>query len=255
MKYQERALRITVALALTGLIASQIPMRGQTALGSVRPPGSVLPADGYLDGDSDNSGSFLGLKGFTNRNAITGLALGLLGFGAYSTALDSRAVASTSAGAVAGSTKSLKDIVSTGAGDKSIYDVLKSMSQDYSETAKLVDDAELMNTLRDAGPFTLFAPTNEALLMEPDVLTNLHKPENKAALISLLKRHVVAGRYKINDLFALKDGTALETLAGTRIIISHKNNTELRVNNILVGQNDIAATNGWIHPLGAAIPE
>jgi uncharacterized surface protein with fasciclin (FAS1) repeats len=251
MKYQERALRITAALALAGLIASQIPMRGQTALGSVRPPGSVITADGYLDGNSDNSGSFLGINGLTNRNAITGIALGLVGFGAYSTVLDSRALATAGAGAAAGGGAALENALVRGTDNKPIYDVLKSNLKDFSEAVRLVEDAELINILRNEGPFTFFAPTNSGFLIDSNSLIRLHSPENKTVLVALIKRHTIKERYKISDLLALPDGAVLETLSGDKLIVTHSNG--LRLNNVLVGQNDIAASNGWIHPIDSTL--
>lgn len=253
MKYQERALRLTAALAIAGLVASQIPMRGQTALGSVKPPSGIQPADGYLSGNSDNSGSFLGIKGLTNRNAITGVALGLLGLGAYSTIVDSRSAATATA--AAGAAGGLKGILVAGASNKPIYDVLKSMPEEFSETVKLVDAAEQVNLLREDKPYTFFAPTNAGLtLLSAAQLAQLKNPSNKSNLIALIKRHTVSGRYKISELLALKDGTTLETLAGTKLTIRNKNGI-LTVDNILISQSDIAASNGWIHPIESPLEE
>jgi uncharacterized surface protein with fasciclin (FAS1) repeats len=252
MKYKERALRVTAALALTGLVASQIPMRSQTALGSVRPPGSVVPADGYLDGNVDNSGSFLGIKGLTNRNAITGVALGLLGFGAYSTILDSRAIGTASGGA--STVANLSGALVTGASNKPIYDVLLGMSSDFSETVKLIDEAELVNLLREDKAYTFFAPNNSGLLLDKNLLAQLHAAENKESVIKLIKRHTVAGRYKISQLLELKDGSTLENLLGEKLVVRNKNGN-LMINNILVSQNDIAASNGWIHPIEAPLED
>lgn len=246
MKYKERAIRVTAALALTGLVASQIPMRGQTAQGSVRPPGSIQPADGYLDGNTDNSGSFLGISGLTNRNAITGVALGLLGFGAYSTILDSRSIGSAR-GAASG-VGDVKGILLAGVGNMPIYDVLKGIPSDFSETVKLVDDAELVMELREGGPYTFFAPTNSGLTLDSNTLTRLHAPENKEELVKLIKRHTVKGRYKISELLALKEGSTLENLLGEKLAVRNKNGI-LMVNMIKVAQSDIAASNGWIHPI------
>lgn len=251
MKYQERALRLTAALAIAGLVASQIPMRGQTALGSVQPPSGGQPADGYLSGNSDNSGSFLGIKGLTNRNAITGVALGLLGLGAYSTILDSRAVGAASGGVASG----LNGAMIAGASNQPIYDVLKSRPEDFSETVRLIDSAEQVNLLREDHPYTFFAPSNSGLsLLTAAQLAQLKDPSNKSALVSLIKRHTVSGRYKISELLALKDGTMLETLSGDKVTVHNKNGI-LTINNILVSQNDIAASNGWIHPIEAPLQE
>ncbi len=243
MKSQQRALRITAALTLAGLIASQIPMRGQTALGSENPPTSAIqPSDGYLSGSVDNSGNFLGIKGITNRNTISGIALGLIGLGTYSTIADRHAK----------KTVVLPSKIPN-ANNKPIYDVLKSMPADFSEIVKLVEIGEQVNFLREDNPYTFFAPTNAGLIsLGTARLNQLQDPAHKAALVELIKHHTLAGRYKVSELLALKEGTALETLSGEKVIIGNKNGI-LTLNNIPIVQNDIAASNGWIHPLEAPL--
>jgi len=242
MKFKDRALRLATALAITGVIASQIPLRGETAFGSVKPP-----SDGYLTDGKDNSGSFLGIKGLTNRNVINGAAFTILGLGIYSTLNDSRAAAGSATGAATGTSTS--GLILAGDRSKPIYDVAQSTPTEFSLLIKLIDDAELVTRLREDGPFTLFAPNNAGLsLVKPEAFARLQKPENKAALVSMLQKHIVKGRYTISDLMAMKDGTSLETLAGTTVIVRNKDNY-LTLNGIPVVQNDIAARNGWIHPI------
>ena len=254
MKYKDRAIRVAVALAVAGLIASQIPMRGETALGSVPQPGGPPgPTDGYfLSTDGDHSGSFLGIRGLTNRNAITGIAVTLVGLGAYSTVLDSRSVGSTGGDAIEGG-RPLKNLIAGGDSTKPIYDVATGATGDFSELVKLIDDADMTTTLRAEGPYTFFAPTNMGLtLMKPDDLSRLRKPENKTRLTRFIQLHTVKGRYKINDLLALKNGTRLETLSGQTVTIRNENGF-LTINNIAIIQNDMAASNGWIHPIEAPL--
>jgi uncharacterized surface protein with fasciclin (FAS1) repeats len=247
MKYQERALRITVALTIAGLVAGQIPMRSQVALGSVRPP-----SDGYLNTDDDNSGSFLGIRGLTNRNIITGVALGLLGLGVYSTIQDGRAVAATGAsGAGAGGANGLKDAIQAGANNKPIYDVLMSMPNDFSETVKLIDAAELVGLLREDTSYTFFAPINTAANLIPN---QLRSSENRDKLVRFIKRHTIQGRYTVSKLLKLKNGTQLRTLSGENAIINNRDG-ELRINNVIIIQNDITASNGFIHPIQAPLGE
>lgn len=242
MKLEERALRLTAALAIVGLISSQIPMRGQTALGSVESVSSAIqPADGYLSDSKDNSGNFLGIPGLTNRNTISGIALGLLGLGAYSTLTEANAMRRASA------------LGATQAQNKPIYDVLKSMPDDFSEIVKLVDAAEQVNLLREDRPYTFFAPTNTGLLsLSSAQRTQLRNPANKTALSQRIKRHTLAGRYKISELLTLKDGTSLETLSGDSVILRNKDGI-LTLDGIRIVQSDIAASNGWIHPLEAPL--
>ena len=86
-----------------------------------------------------------------------------------------------------------------------------------------VKAAGLVETLNSAGPFTVFAPTNDAFAKLPaGTVDNLLKPENKAKLSSILTYHVVAGRYTSKDL---KDGMVLKTVNGKSIKITKKGNT------------------------------
>lgn len=217
-------------------------MRGETALGSVQ-----QPTDGYPRQEGDNSGSFLGIRGLTNRNAITGVGLGLLGLGTYSTILDSRAVGAAAAGA----SGAVQNGILAGVSSKPIYDVLLSMPDDFSEAVKLIDAAGLPDVLREDTPYTFFAPTNAATGLIP---SQLRQADNKAVLSKLIKRHTIPGRYTISQLLAMKNGTVLRTLSGESAIITNKNG-ELRINNVLVGQNDILASNGFIHPIEAPLEE
>ena len=247
MKFQDRAIRIAAALTLAGLIASQIPMRADTALGSVQ-----QPKDGYLNAGGDNSGSFLGISGLSNRNAITGLGFTLVGLGVYSTLLDSRSIATTGANAIGGAAGAGTNGITTGDSDRSIYNITRDSSSDFSELVKLIDDAGLTNTLRTQGPFTFFAPTNMALMVSDT--PKLRQPENKALLVHLLEYHIVKGRYTIGDLLTLKNGTKLKTLSGESVVIRNQNGV-LTINNVTIIQNDMAASNGWIHAITALLEQ
>src|SRR5512146_2353487 len=65
----------------------------------------------------------------------------------------------------------------------------------FNTLAKALQAAGLVDTLKGPGPFTVFAPTDEAFAkLPPGTLENLLKPENKAQLVAILKFHVLAGR-------------------------------------------------------------
>ncbi|OYV39964.1 MAG: fasciclin [Acidocella sp. 20-61-6] len=77
-------------------------------------------------------------------------------------------------------------------------------SKDHTTLVAAVKAAGLVDTLEGPGPFTVFAPTNEAFAALPaGTVDTLLKPENKATLTKILTYHVVAGHYDINDLKAL----------------------------------------------------
>src|ERR1700738_2902919 len=90
-------------------------------------------------------------------------------------------------------------------------------SKDHTTLVAAVKAAGLVDTLQSAGPFTVFAPTNEAFKKLPaGTVETLLKPENKAKLTAVLTYHVVAGRLTAKDLMdaAKKDGgkTILKTV-------------------------------------------
>lgn len=234
MKFQARAIRTTTALVIAGIIASQIPMRGDVALGSIQ-----QPRDSYLNPVSDNSGSFLGIRGFSNRNAITGLGFALVGVGIYANVLDSRRSSST-----APETSSETTSEST----RSIYDTIKAAPDDFSGVAQMIDDADLKSTLSKKGSFTFLSPTNHAISLSSEACSKLSRKD----LSVLIQDHIIIGKYTINDLRSLKSGTRLKTLSNKMIIISNTDNL-LSIDQSEIVQNDIISTNGIIHPINRII--
>ncbi|HEY1934606.1 MAG TPA: fasciclin domain-containing protein [Acetobacteraceae bacterium] len=98
-------------------------------------------------------------------------------------------------------------------------------SKDHTTLVAAVKAAGLVQTLQGPGPFTVFAPTNEAFdKLPPGTVTNLLKPENKPMLASVLTYHVVAGRYTEVDLMQMVKaggGTAmLKTVEGEPLTIT-----------------------------------
>ena len=100
-------------------------------------------------------------------------------------------------------------------------------SKDHTTLVAAVKAAGLVATLQSAGPFTVFAPTNNAFDMLPTgTVNNLLMAENKPALITVLTYHVVAGRYSSADIAKLikaGNGTAvLKTVAGKNLKVMMK---------------------------------
>src|SRR5271169_3889900 len=87
-------------------------------------------------------------------------------------------------------------------------------SADHTTLVAAVKAAGLVDTLKSAGPFTVFAPTNEAFAkLPPGTVDNLLKPENKDLLTKVLTYHVVAGRISASDLKKqIKEGHGQATL-------------------------------------------
>lgn len=100
-------------------------------------------------------------------------------------------------------------------------------SKDHTTLVAVVKAAGLVETLEGTGPFTVFAPTNEAFNMLPTgTVDNLLKPENKSKLTGILTYHVVAGRLGTKELDAwIKKGKGtaeLTTLAGGKLWVMKK---------------------------------
>ncbi len=109
--------------------------------------------------------------------------------------------------------------------------------------------ADLVSTL-EGGPFTVFAPTNEAFAALPKgTVENLLKPENKAKLVKVLTYHVVSGRVESTDL---KDGQKVKSVEGDKIDIS-VNDTVIKIDDALVKSANIRATNGVVHLIDRVI--
>src|SRR5450432_4325456 len=101
-------------------------------------------------------------------------------------------------------------------------------SKDHTPLVAAVKAAGLVETLEGPGPFTVFAPTNEAFAMLPaGTVDNLLKPENKATLTAILTYHVVSGKWDAKMLMAkIKEGngsTQLTTVQGGKIWAMMKN--------------------------------
>jgi len=107
-----------------------------------------------------------------------------------------------------------------------------------------VQAADLVETLKSAGPFTVFAPTDEAFAKLPaGTVEDLLKPENKAKLAAILTYHVIPGKVMAADIAGKK--LNVKTVQGSELAIDATNG--VKVNNASVITADVAASNGVIH--------
>lgn len=110
--------------------------------------------------------------------------------------------------------------------------------------------AGLVETLKGKGPFTVFAPTDEAFAkLPPGTLDDLLKPQNKDRLTKILTYHVVSGRLMASDVVELKSA---KTLSGESLQIQSAGGT-VTVNGARVIKTDITASNGVIHVIDAVL--
>lgn len=118
----------------------------------------------------------------------------------------------------------------------------------FSTLAAALTEADLVDALKGEGPFTVFAPTDEAFAKLPKgTVESLLKPENREMLISILTYHVVPGNL---DAKAVLSGSSVSTLNGQRAAINAKNGT---IGSASITKTDIECSNGTIHIIDEVI--
>jgi uncharacterized surface protein with fasciclin (FAS1) repeats len=121
---------------------------------------------------------------------------------------------------------------------------------DFKTLATALKAADLIETLKGKGPFTVFAPTDEAFAKLPKgTLEDLLKPENKKKLAGILTYHVVAGHHMAADVEKRKEA---KTVQGSEIKIAVKDG-KVKVNDANVTKTDIHCKNGVIHVIDAVL--
>lgn len=114
----------------------------------------------------------------------------------------------------------------------------------FTTLLNAVQAADLVETLKGPGPFTLFAPSDGAFArLPPGTLHDLLKPENKAQLVALLSHHLVAGKLMAAD--AMRLGSAATVQGGTVSIQTQRGN--VMVDDATLMLADLEASNGVIH--------
>jgi len=136
--------------------------------------------------------------------------------------------------------------------DVSAKDVVKiaAGSKDHTTLVAAIKQADLVNALSNAGPFTVFAPTNAAFDKLPKgTLENLMKEENKAKLQDILQYHVYVGTLKTE---MMEDGQTLNQVNGQNISVAKKDGKVI-INNSATIIISIPAANGIIHVIDAVL--
>lgn len=123
-------------------------------------------------------------------------------------------------------------------------------SKDHSTLVAAVKAAGLQDALANAGPFTVFAPTNEAFSKVPkETLDNLMKPENKDALSNILEYHVYVGVIKTDQM---RDGQKLNQVNLKNVEISNKDG-KIMLNGTANIIASVPASNGIVHVIDAVL--
>ncbi|CAN5540776.1 fasciclin domain-containing protein [soil metagenome] len=152
--------------------------------------------------------------------------------------------ASGQSGAVVGGQESVQD-------DVSQKDVVKIAvgSPDHTSLVAALKAADLVTSLSNAGPFTVFAPTDAAFAKLPaGTVENLLKPENKDALADILQHHVTLSVY---DVDALTDGKSMWMVDGTNALITKKDGATYFGGAKILGS--VRASNGIVHVIDAVV--
>jgi uncharacterized surface protein with fasciclin (FAS1) repeats len=119
----------------------------------------------------------------------------------------------------------------------------------FNTLVAAVKAAGLVETLQGAGPFTVFAPTDEAFAKLPKgTVENLLKPENKEKLVAILTYHVVAGKVMAADVKTMK----AKTVNGKSLDVKVADGA-VTVDNAKVIKTDVAASNGVIHVIDTVV--
>ncbi len=127
--------------------------------------------------------------------------------------------------------------------------VVASGAGSFNTLVAAVKAAGLVETLQGKGPFTVFAPTDEAFAKLPaGTVESLLKPENKEKLVAILTYHVVAGKVMAADVKTME----VKTVNGKELDIKVKDGT-VTVNNAKVIKTDVAASNGVIHVIDTVL--
>lgn len=137
-----------------------------------------------------------------------------------------------------------EDLAST---EETIFDVASS-SETFSTLVSALDEAELSTVLQGDGPFTVFAPTDEAFEALPEgTVENLMEPENRDILVSLLTYHVVAEELPVEQL----ETGFLDSVQGTPLKVEV--GEDVTVNGVAIMEEEIPTSNGIIHTIDEVI--
>ena len=123
-------------------------------------------------------------------------------------------------------------------------------AESFNTLVAALKAADLVDVLRGEGPFTVFAPTDDAFAKLPaGTLESLLKPENKAKLQAILTYHVIPGRYMAADVVKM---SSAKTVNGQSFTVSMSGGNAM-VDNAIIIKTDIPASNGVIHVIDSVI--
>ena len=138
----------------------------------------------------------------------------------------------------------------TGSEKKDIVDTAIQAGS-FETLTKALQAADLVDTLKGEGPYTVFAPTDEAFAkLPPGTLEDLLKPENKEKLAAILTYHVVSGRIVAEDAMKM---SSVRTVNGKELALRFENGKLMINGTATVTQADLHCTNGVIHVVDSVL--
>ena len=133
--------------------------------------------------------------------------------------------------------------------DKTIVEAAEHLGT-FNTLVAAIDEADLKDTLMGDGPYTVFAPSDEAFKELPaGTVENLLKPENKEKLQAILKYHVVPGKVKAAQVMSMSEA---KTVEGSDVMVSVKGG-DVMIDDAKVVKADVPVKNGVIHVIDKVI--
>ena len=132
---------------------------------------------------------------------------------------------------------------------------IASANPDFSTLVTAIKAADLVETLSGDGPFTVFAPTNEAFAKLKAKIGEAKfnaALANKDLLVKILTYHVIKGKVMAADVLKLKSGTMVTTVEGGKVVVKHSKKG-VYVGAATVTKTDIEASNGVIHVIDTVL--
>lgn len=232
MKIPDRIIRLAIAMSIIGIVAAQVPTRLSVATAATRQEGGGGNNEG---GGNDEGPVQTAQDGYPSNAVLTTRNIILAG-----------ALAATAGGAVgAGAGGSIRGAVLSSAG---VYDITLQHPNEFDIIAKIIRNAEMVNTYRASEKTTVFWPTNEAIVrsLGADAAAALQKSPNQAQAKQFLQSLTVMGSYSLSDLKAAAGKKqALQTVAGQSIVLTMSGD-KLLANGVELIGTEYAASNGSV---------
>lgn len=191
---------------------------------------------------------------------VVGLAIGMIG--GYAIGNGMQKETNTKASTTSTSSNDDADGVMVGGAkmvrDKDIVDNAVNASN-VTTLVSLVKQADLVETLKGEGPFTVFGPNNGAFdKLDKATVESLQKPENKAMLASILTYHVVPGTYTSADLKVMAAKGEMLTTAQGEMLTPVMDNGQLKIqdasgNKVMIETTDVISSNGVTHVIDSVL--